>query len=97
MATDLQHQQASCLACTIAVVVATEVTDNSMRRKNPWERRLKLDAETLEALREVGNQMGGWNGHPIRALHTGITLSSILPLEATALLDRKIPARRLYN
>jgi hypothetical protein len=28
---------------------------------------------------------------------TGIALSSILPLEATASLDRKIPARRIHN
>jgi hypothetical protein len=33
-----------------------------------------------------------WNG-----LHTGITLSSVLLMEATTSLDRKIPARRIYN
>jgi hypothetical protein len=30
-------------------------------------------------------------------LHTGITLSSVLPWEATASLDRKIPAWRLHD
>jgi hypothetical protein len=82
---------------TIAVVIATEVTDSSRRRKNPWEGKLKLDVETIDALRVVGSQMEAWNGHPIRAWHTGITLSSILPFEATASLDRKIPARRMYD
>jgi hypothetical protein len=82
---------------TIAVVIATEVSDATKRRKNPWESKLKLDDETIEALREVGKRMGDWNGHPIRAWHTGIALSSILPLEATALLDRKIPARRTHD
>jgi hypothetical protein len=82
---------------TIAVVIATEVSDVTKRRKNPWESKLKLDDETIEALREVGERMGDWNGHPIRAWHTSIALSSILPLEATASLDRKIPARRTHD
>jgi hypothetical protein len=82
---------------TIAVVIDTEVSDAIKRRKNPWESKLKLDDETIEALREVGERMGDWNGHPIRAWHTGIALSSILPLEAAALLDRKIPARRTHD
>jgi hypothetical protein len=82
---------------TIAVVIATEVSDITKRRKNPWESKLKLDTEMMEALREVGEQMGDRNGHPIRAWQTGIALSSILPLEATALLDRKIPARRTHD
>jgi hypothetical protein len=82
---------------TIALVIATEVSNATKRRKNPWESKLKLDDETMEALREVGERMGDWNGHPIRAWHTGIALSSILPLEATASLDRKIPARRTHD
>jgi hypothetical protein len=82
---------------TIAVVIATEVSDITKRRKNPWESKLKLDTEMMEALREVGEQMGDRNGHPIRAWQTGIALSSILPLEATASLDRKIPARRTHD
>jgi hypothetical protein len=58
---------------------------------------LKLDTETMTALREAGDCMEDWNGHPIRAWHTSFTLYSILPLEATALLDRKIPARRIHD
>jgi hypothetical protein len=82
---------------TITVVVATEVTDNARRRNNPWECNLNLDDETIAALRDINSQMEAWNGHPIRALHTSITLSSILLLEATASLDRKIPARRIHD
>jgi hypothetical protein len=50
----------------------------------------------MAALEEVNDGMERWNGHPIRAWHTGIT-SSILPMEATASLDRKIPARRVHD
>jgi hypothetical protein len=82
---------------TIAVVVATQVSDNVKRRRNPWESILKLDEETMAALKEVNDGMERWNGHPIRAWHTGITLSSIFPREATASLDRKIPARRVHD
>jgi hypothetical protein len=82
---------------TIVVVNATEVTDSSRRSKNSWEGKLKLDVETIDALRVVGSQIEAWNGHPIRAWHTGITLSLILPFEATTSLDRKIPARRTYD
>jgi hypothetical protein len=35
---------------TIAVVIATEVSDATKRRKNPWESKLKLNDETMEAL-----------------------------------------------
>jgi hypothetical protein len=82
---------------TIAVVVVTEVSDNVKRRRNPWESISRLDEETMDALKEVNNGMETWNGHPIRAWHTGITLSSILPMEATASLDRKISARRVHD
>jgi hypothetical protein len=58
---------------------------------------LKLDEETMASLKEVNGGMERWNGHPIRAWHTGITLSSIFPMEATASLDRKIPARRVHD
>jgi hypothetical protein len=51
----------------------------------------------MDALKEVNDGMETWNGHPIRAWHTGITLSSILPMEATASLDRKISARRVHD
>jgi hypothetical protein len=47
---------------TIAVVVATEVTDNAKRRNNPWEQKLTLHIETLDALQEVGDRMDDWNG-----------------------------------
>jgi hypothetical protein len=82
---------------TIAVVVVTEVSDNVKRRRNPWESILRLDEETMAALKEVNDGMEIWNGHPIRAWHTGITLSSILPMEATASWDRKIPACRVHD
>jgi hypothetical protein len=82
---------------TIAVVVVTEVSDNVKRRRNPWESILKLDEETMAALEEVNDGSERWNGHPIRAWHRGIPLSSILPMEATASLDRKIPARRVHD
>jgi hypothetical protein len=82
---------------TIAVVIATEVSNITKRPIHLWESKLKLDIKTTEALREVGERMGDWNGHPIRAWHTGIALSSILPLEATASLDRKIPAKRTHD
>jgi hypothetical protein len=75
---------------TIAVVVVTEVSDNVKRRRNPWESILRLDEETMTALKEVNDGMEIWNGHPIRAWHTGITLSS-MPMEATASLDRTTP------
>jgi hypothetical protein len=77
---------------TIVVVVVTEVSDNVRRRRNPWESNLRLDDETMTALKEVGDGMEIWNGDPIMAGHMGITLYSILLLEATASLDRKIPA-----
>jgi hypothetical protein len=51
----------------------------------------------MAALREASYRMSEWNSHPIRSFKTGITLSSVLPLEATASLDRKIPARRLHD
>jgi hypothetical protein len=82
---------------TIMIVIDTEMSDTGKRRRNPWEARLVLDDNPISALHEVGWQLGVWNGHQIRAWHTGILLSSILPLEATALLDRKIPARRVHD
>jgi hypothetical protein len=82
---------------TIAVVAATEVSDESKRRRSPWESRITLDSETMEAMSAVRSQLDAWNGFPIRTWHTGITLSSILPSEATALYDRKIPARRVQD
>jgi hypothetical protein len=81
----------------IAVVVATEVSDSVRRKRNPWEQVLPLDAENLQALRETGERLDEWNGHPLWAWHTGIALSSILPMEATASLDRKTPASRVHD
>jgi hypothetical protein len=53
---------------TIAVVIATEVSDATKRRKNPWESKLKLDDETMEALREVrGIGTAIQSGHGIPA------------------------------
>jgi hypothetical protein len=56
-----------------------------------------LEADTMAALKEASDRMSEWNGHPIRSFKTGITLLLVLPLEATASLDRKIPARRLHD
>jgi hypothetical protein len=82
---------------TIAIVAATDVTDAVKRRSNPWSKFIELDDDTLAALYDVRRCARGWNGCPIRCWHTGITLSSILPWEATASLDRKVPARRIHD
>jgi hypothetical protein len=58
---------------------------------------LVINGDAISALHEVGGQLRVWNGHPIRAWHTEVSPSSILRLEATALLDRKIPARRVHD
>jgi hypothetical protein len=60
---------------TIAVVVATEVTEMSKRKRNPWERTITLDLETMEAMADVSSQLDSWKGFPVRAWHTGISLS----------------------
>jgi hypothetical protein len=57
---------------------------------------LTFSLEAMAALSEVLDRLDKWNGFPIRCQHMGITLSSVLPWEATASLDRKIPARRLH-
>jgi hypothetical protein len=81
---------------TIAIVIATDDMDlTTAMQRNPWNKRLTLDEEALDALRDVAMLIDGWNGAPIRTPHTGITLSSILPMEGTALLDRTILARRV--
>jgi hypothetical protein len=81
---------------TFAIVIATDGVDlTTAMRWNPWNKRLTLDEEALKALRDVKVLIDGCNGAPIQTSHTGITLFSILPMEATASLDRKIPARRL--
>jgi hypothetical protein len=73
---------------TIAVVVVTEVSDNVRRRRNPWESNLRHD-------RFEGQQRDG--DLKLGPGITGITLSSILLMEATASLDRKIPVRRIHD
>jgi hypothetical protein len=60
-------------------------------------KRIVLDNDKLFKLSEVLTGMTAWNGWPIRCWHTGITLPSILLYEATASLDRKIPARRIHD
>jgi hypothetical protein len=82
---------------TIRIVIETEISESSKRRRNPWEKSIELETDTMSALRTVYESLDRWNGHPIRTLHTGIALSSILPAEATASLDRKIPARKLHD
>jgi hypothetical protein len=51
----------------------------------------------MRALRNVWESAAAWNGCPIRCWHTGFALSSILPMEATASLDRKVPDRQIYD
>jgi hypothetical protein len=82
---------------TIAVAVVTEISKGARGYKNPWESVIKLEANTMAALRAVSDRMSEWNGHPIGSFNKGIMLFSVLPLEATASLDQKIPARRLHN
>jgi hypothetical protein len=82
---------------TIQIVVATEVLDASRRRENPWSKWIEVEDDTFAALHDVWLSATEWNGCPIKCLHTSITLSSVLPMEATASLDRKIPARRVYD
>jgi hypothetical protein len=82
---------------TIAIVAATDVTEAVKRRSNPWSRFIHLDGDTLAVLYDVRRCAGEWNGSPIRCWHTGITLSSILPSEAMASLDRKVLARRIHD
>jgi hypothetical protein len=82
---------------TIAIMAATDVTEAVKRRLNPWSRFIELDDDTLAALYDVWRCASEWNGCPIRCWHTGITLSSILPWEATTSLDRKVPARRIHD
>jgi hypothetical protein len=78
---------------TIAIVVATDVSDVSKRPQNPWNSWIEMEDDTIRALRDVWESAAAWNGCPIRCWHTGFTLSSILLMEATASLDRKVPAR----
>jgi hypothetical protein len=82
---------------TIQIVVATEVLDASRRRENPWSKWIEVEDDTFAALHDVWLSAAEWNRCTIKCLHTGITLSSVLPMEATALLDRNIPARRVYD
>jgi hypothetical protein len=81
----------------MAIVAATDVTEAVKRRSNPWSKFIELDDDTLAALYNVWRCAREWNGCPIRCWHTGISLSSILPWEATASLDRKVPARRIHD
>jgi hypothetical protein len=81
----------------IQIVVATEVLDAARRRENPWSKWIEVEDDTFAALHDMWLSAAEWNGCPIKCFHTGITLSSVLPMEATASLDRKIPARRIYD
>jgi hypothetical protein len=80
---------------TIAIVVATDVSDVAKRQQNPWSSWIKMEDDTMRALCNVLESAAAWNGCPIRCWHTGFALSSILPIEATVSLDRKVPARRI--
>jgi hypothetical protein len=82
---------------TIAIVVATEVTEASLRSGNLWSKFIELDDDTRAGLYDVWGMAKEWNDCPIGCWHTGITLSSILPWEATSSLDRKVLARRIHD
>jgi hypothetical protein len=82
---------------TIAIVVATEVSKAAKKRANPWSKTIRVEDDTFAALYDVWNFAEEWNGCPIRCWHMGFTLLSILPMEATASLERKIPARRIQD
>jgi hypothetical protein len=74
------------------------VSDADKKRGNPWNKFIDMDNDIFVALHDVWTLAGSCNGCPIRCWHAGITLSStILPMEATASLDRKIPARRVHD
>jgi hypothetical protein len=81
----------------IAIVAVTDVSDADKKRGNLWNRFIDVDDNIFAALHDVWTLAGSWNGCPICCWHTGITLSSILPMKSTALLDRKIPARRVHD
>jgi hypothetical protein len=72
---------------TIAIVEAME--------RRSWKSWMTLSQDAIDTLRNVLLSLGKWNGHPIRAFHTGITLASILPGEHPNSVARKIPARRV--
>jgi hypothetical protein len=55
---------------TIAIVVATEVTEASLRRGNPWSKFIDLDDDTMAALYDVWGMAKEWNGCPICCWHT---------------------------
>jgi hypothetical protein len=79
---------------TIAIVIATEVSEAAKKRANPWSKTIRVEDDTFAALYDIWKLAEGWNGCPIRCWHTGFALSSILPMEATSLLDRKIPGTK---
>jgi hypothetical protein len=82
---------------TIAIVAATKGSEASAKRGSPWSKFIDVNDDIFEALQDVWQYMEEWNGCLICCWHTGIALSSILPMEATASLDRKVPARKVYD
>jgi hypothetical protein len=81
----------------ITIMAATNVSDAVKKHGNPWSKFIDVEDNAFAALHDVWLLAESWNGCPIRCLHTGISLSSILPMEATASSDRKVPARKLYD
>jgi hypothetical protein len=73
------------------------VSEDAKKRANPWSKTIRVEDFTFPALYDVWKFAEEWNGDPICCWHTGFVLSSILPMEATALLDRKIPACRIHD
>jgi hypothetical protein len=60
-----------------------------------WDHKFVVSSDAMGALAFVVDHMDSWNGHPMRALHTGFTLASVLHDERAFSLDVKIPARPL--
>jgi hypothetical protein len=60
-----------------------------------WDHEFVVSSNAMGALAFVLDHMDSWNSHPLRALHTGFTLASVLHDERAFSLDVKIPARPL--
>jgi hypothetical protein len=80
------------------IYVGTRMANNEVvalvEERHFWDAVLFLSVEARDALAYVLVCLKEWNGHPIRAPHTSISLASVLPAEAEVSLDRKIPAGR---
>jgi hypothetical protein len=57
-----------------------------------WDHKFVVSRDAMGALAFVLDHMDSWNGHPLRALHTGFRLASVLHDERAFSLDVRIPA-----